>query len=328
MQEIKKILKQLTRERAKKEIDAIQRVKLPPYFQKWIKEYKKVSNRSSYLWLWTYRSVQLVTLPDVPLKYRRSLYETKSLMVMFVTLLDDVADNMKSEKLLQEILKTPFFKKKDIKFHQLNFKERRYLKFTMKLWDHIIKTIERYPKYYEFKDIFEFDLNQILNIIKYAYLVNKKNCLINKTEYCLYFPHNLPIILSFTIDLMCYLKFDIKELGKIREVGWEAQKLGQSVNWITTWEREITDKDFTSGIFAYAIDLDVLKVDELKEGKNGEIIKKIKKAEIEKKVLKECSPFYNKIKKLKKKIKTIDVGEFLLNFKKLIILQLSSRGNY
>lgn len=174
--------------------------------------------------------------------------------------------------------------------------------------------------------MFNFDISQVLNAMKYSYLVNKNLYLINKAEYWLYLPYNMVVMIYSEADLMCSVKFNTQEIGKIREILWYSQKMARIGNWISTWEREIKEKDFTSGIFAYAISSDTLSINDIKKGNKMEIIKKIKKAEIEKKFLKEWEEYYFKIKKLSKKIKTIDIKDFLSCLQKLFIFHLSSRG--
>ena len=324
---ITKILKQLTSKRIEREIKEVQEIELPPELQKWVEEYKKVGKRDDFIWKWAYKSIQLITLSDVVPKYYRSLLEVKFLMIMFITLLDDVADEFQDEKLLEEILKIPL-EKESINFKQLSQKEKRYIELTRKIWCCIERVIKKYPRYKEFKIIFEFDIAQILNTMKYAFLVNKNPYLINKAEYWMYFPYNIQCILSCTIDLMCSLKFNIQEMGVIREIAWETQKMTQTVNWITTWEREIKENDFTSGVFAFAIDSGILKVNEIKKGNKLKIIKKIKKAKIEEKLLEKGFQCYDKINKLERKIKSINIKNTLSALKIFIILQLSSRGSY
>jgi len=110
---IKEILKQLTPEKVKSENKKILKIKLPPEIEKWVKEYEKVGKRNNYIWKWFYKKiVPAITLSEVPLRYRKSLWKSKFLMVMFVVLLDDVADNMKRKRLLDQLLKIPFEQKK------------------------------------------------------------------------------------------------------------------------------------------------------------------------------------------------------------------------
>ena len=308
---IEKIIKQLTPERIKKEVALVEAIKLPPKLQKLVKEYEKVGDRDSFIWKWSYKVAQIITFPNVPKIYYNSLYITKFLMILFIVLLDDVADKLQNKILLEEILKIPF-NEKGIKLNYLTSKEKKYLKLTKKVWCTLSKTIKVYPSYKRFSSIIEYDINQILNGMNYAYLLNQYLDMSNEMESQIYLSHNTPAILSYMIDLTCLSNFNIKYLGFVRKIGWYTQLMTRISNWVATWEREIAERDYTSGIFIYT---------------NNEFqdIKKIKKLKIEKKLLKQWEQFYNRIKILKSKNKTINIGKILEKIEKLTILHLISK---
>lgn len=322
---IRKILKKLTPEKIKKEIEAIQRIKLPPELQKWIKEYEKVGERNDFIWKWTYNVVQLITLPIVPKEYQKSLFETKSCaLITFGVLINDVADKLRDGNLLNELLKVPFLKE-NIRCNRLDQKEKNYLLFTINLWKYVLDSIKRYPRCKEFKEIFDYDVLQILVSNQHDYLISTNHYFLNKEESWLYPPHTMGGMICGTLDLMCSLDFDIKELGTMREILWQAQKMARIGNWVSSWEREIHESDFTSGVFVYALDSGVVTIDDLEREDKLEIVRKIKNSKVENGLLKEWESSHKKINNLSSKIKTVDIDKFLSGLEKLLISELSSR---
>jgi len=304
-------------------------VKLPQQIQKFVKEYNKVGdpNRNEYLWKWIFRGTQIFTGDRINKKYLSKLLEVKLLLFILDTFFDDITDKyeLRNRKLLEEILKVPF-QQKYIEFNKLNKKEKKCVKFTIKIWNRIDKIIKKFPRYQKFKDIFEYDFSQLFNTLKYSYLVNQNYYLLNKTENWLYLPHSMLVVMNITLELMCSPKFNIQELAKLREVAWCAQNMSRIGNWVSTWEREITEGDFTSGVFVHALDSGIITIDDLIQGDKSEIIKKIKEGKIEEKLLKKWEQNYITIRKLIKDIKSINIKQKLLALQKIIFFHLTSRG--
>ena len=67
------------------------------------------------------------------------------------------------------------------------------------------------------------------------------------------------------IDLMNHSTFEMRELGKVREILWIAQELARIANSVVTWKRELNEFDCSSAIFAYVLGEGILTPDTWRE---------------------------------------------------------------
>ena len=150
--------------------------------------------------------------------------------------------------------------------------------------------------------------------------------IINLNEHEIYSHHNMQGMIGMTIDLMCSSEFDVKELRTFREVIWKVQQMGRIGNLITTWEREIYDNDFTSGIFACALKKNIINTDDLKkQDKKKEIIKKIKTSKVENYFLRQWEGYYNEVNFLSKNFRSIDIKKILNESEKFLIMHMITK---
>jgi len=326
---ISRILKQLTPERIKKEIEQIQKIKLPAELQKWVKEYEKVGERDDFIWKWLYKMNEVSLFFKISKRYRFSLVKVKTLFNMFIILLDDISER-NQEILLENLLRVPF-QRNYIKFKNLSIEEKQYLKFTLAVWKGIETIIKNFPNYTKYKEIFCYDVSQFLNEVKYAYLIYKHSFLMNELEYWTYFPQGMQIIIDFDLDLMCLSKSKFENLGVLREIILILQKMARIGNWLSTWEREAKYGDFTAGVFPYAVKqhiigpLDLLKTNKL-ESKKEEMINKIKASDAEKYLLRKWEKYYRLVDRTGRNLKFINSNEILKKFEYLLYMHLLSRG--
>jgi hypothetical protein len=137
----------------------------------------------------------------------------------------------------------------------------------------------------------------------------------------------MKMMIGATIDLIFSSNFDKQDLGNLRNIIWHTQKMGRIGNLINTWEKEINnDTDFTSGIFAYALNNGFITISDLKTKDKNKTINKIKRSGAEKYFFQEWENSYHQANLYNKKLKKINLNIFLVGSKKFLAMHLFSKG--
>ena len=311
----------VTRDRESRQIRDLP---LSPTVEAWTTAFARVGNRPRYLWQWCQRGVELTTLPGVPEKFRADVCDTKILSIMVNVLLDDVADRAQDRGLLEELFRIVRYEEPSCT--ALSVKDRDYADFTREVWQEYWIRARRYPLFELYRELLNYDLSQLFNTIRYSSLINRNPCLLNMAEHNLYSPHSMMQMSFATLDLMCLEKFPLDELGKLREVVWHAQCMGRIGNLVTTWQREIADRDFTSGVFAHAVTSGELSVDDLLYGEPRQIETAIERGGHEQHFLREWDYHLGCLTGLQKRFRAFDLDEVIQGLKRLLETELGSRG--
>jgi len=323
---IEKILKELTDERIEKEISYVYQLDLPDNAEKWVKSYEKIGGRNEFIWKWLFVTFSEFYLPVFSKKHKNSLLLVKFLWTMFVVLLDDVADKDQNKKLLNNLIKIPLRQENKEELKKLSKKDKKYFDFAKNIWEEIHKIISEFPNYKNLKEILYYDIKQVLNVMEYSLLINKNPILINKAEANLFFPYNMSLFVYSDFDLLCSNSKSLGYVGIIRELVFKMQRIARIGNWVSTWEREVGEKDFSSGVFIYALDRGFVKIEDLEKEKDEVVIRKIKKSKAEEEMFEEWESNYKEIKKISKDIDIIDRKKLISSCEKLLILHLSSKN--
>lgn len=231
------------------EQDEIQAIAFSPLLAERVAQYSQLGTRGDYLWKWCVYGLRAILLPSVSMELREHVTDTKMLAVMYGVLLDDVADQWQDQQFLDHLMKATLGQSSR-DFRDLGLGRAAYAQFTCTVWDEFQQRVAGYSRYAEFRDQLDYDNRQIVNTMWYSHLVNADIHLLNIEEHDVYSPHNMQMMSFATIDVMCSPEFDHREIGNLRGAMWHAQSMGRIGNLVSTWERELKDGDYSSGVFA------------------------------------------------------------------------------
>lgn len=306
-------------------IERIAASELPDELVYWARQYETVGHRNTFLWKWVLEGIRLTALPCVDARLRDSANVTKVMGVMLDVLLDDVADRSGETGYLERLLRVPFADG-PLSFEEFPAPQRAYADVTLRIWQAIHSRVQDYPGYAGLAGLLRFDYAQLLNAMRYSHLINGQVGLLNLVEHDLYLPHNMHMMVSGTIDLMCSPDFDMDELGTVREALWHAQCMGRIGNLVTTWERELPDRDYSSGVYARALQLGALRVRDLREQSPEVVRQAITSADCEAYFLRRWHRHREQILLRAPRVRSLDLRALVAGLERLIVIHLGSRG--
>ncbi len=307
------------------DIDEVVNRSLSPEIKWWVERYEAVGQRPQFLWKWCLKGLELTAIPCVDPDLSDWNNNTKLLAVMFDVLLDDIADNTTDLVFLKKLHEIVFTGRiSDI--NSIPTKKRDYAQFAISVWEEIDSRARKTPRFSEYEELLRFDQMQVVNAIQYSALINGNYRAINLTEHDMYSPHNMDMMVHGTLDLMCSSDFDASQLGYVRSLLWNASCMGRIGNLITTWERELYEKDFSSGVYALAIDEGYVTQEELYTLKPEEFNSRIRNNQCEEFFLARWHQHRAHICLLAGKINSFDVMDYVRSFDSLLRIHLGSRG--
>jgi hypothetical protein len=305
-------------------MEGIRAIRLNEAVERAMEGYERVGERDGFLWKWVRRGVEVTSLSSVEPDLWDAVCDTKTLGVMFDVLVDDVADAGSDPEYLERLI--ALTEDQPGTAGALGADRWAYLRFAEEIWREIWTRVRAYPRFAEFRDILRYDYRQLMNVMRYSALTKRHPVMMNPCEHDAYLPHNMHMMVSGTIDLMASNRFDARELGAVRQALWYAQQMGRIGNLVTTWEREIEEGDYSSGVFALGVSEGVFGIDDLAAGERDAVREAIRGSDLEERFLRRWRELRCQLLALGGRVATVDVEGLAKGLELLLRLHLASRG--
>ena len=305
---------------------AVEAVSLPPVVSEFSDLYdERVGDRNEFLWKWFHSLSPSFELSCVAPDETETLRTEKTLLTIYVTVLDDLIECHGDEATFAEARLIPFDSSRvDLDRDDVDGEVLGYL---ADLWIELEGRLREAPHYDEYADLFQYDLRQTINSVAYGEMMAGNPAAANRTGYFRYASHNMCMFPYADIDLMHSPGFDEADLGALRATLWDVQELARIGNDITTWEREIDEGDYSAGIVAFAIEQGVVTPADLRGDVDAEaVVAAIRDAGIEATFARNWVDQFRNALDCAPDTATVDLQELVTGMQTVFQYHLESRG--
>ena len=298
-----------------------------------VEEYnEQIGIRGEYLWKWLENIWPLATLDCVPEHHREVVSTHKTILSMFITVVDDLAGNIQDKRSFYEACKVPFD-------HMEARPEREgvkteHIRFLQKVWETSEAMLADAEREAEFRPLLEYDFRLGLMSMDYEGLTNAYPEMLNVPEMMDYTPHNVMMLAGADIDLMYSPSFDRADLASVREVVYRSQQLCRISNCTSTWERELMEGDLTSLVFTEALSRGLVSSEDLERLQRGDcpadaerIAESIRDYGIEAGFLKQWDQIYADLLTDISEADSVDLEAYVERVETIQHFQMASKGH-
>jgi CheY-like chemotaxis protein len=302
---------------------------LPPVVSDLADEYEtRLGHRDRFLLKWLHVVFPFFQLSSVDDRYAERCRADKTLASMYVTLIDDLGERHNDQSTLTEAAKVPFpHESVDWEAADLDLD---YLNLTESVWQTLEPRLRDAPRYDEIKSFLRYDLRQVIHAVRYSMLASDRPEMANMTEAQALGAHNMMMLTYADIDLAYSPEFTLSELGSLRSLLVELQEMARIGNWVTTWERELTEGDMSAGVFITAAEHGIISRDELRSADDPAVQRRIQDAldhaYVEEALFEQWQQRCDQLRADPPAITSIDVDGLLDGMERVMEFHLASRG--
>jgi hypothetical protein len=314
-------------ERSRRMVERISEQSLPRDLDPLVDQYRAATaDRDELLWKWLWHVFPRFRLSSVPDRHADDARRAKFYLSLYMTVLDDVSERHTDRATFQVGRTLPFEETATAADDAVDAATIDLLRSAHERLDACLADAPRGDR---FRELFEFDLRESLNTMDYNRLVNQGPQLANASGIDRYDTHNMLLYLYVDVDLAFSPGFDAADLATLRELTWDAQTLVRIGNWVSTWERELREDDYTSKVVVRAIEEGVVSCAELRSDAvaDDELIRRIKDTAIEHDLLCRWNRLYRELRGTDHDLATVDVDGFLDGLRYLLEVDVKLRGH-
>lgn len=286
--------------------------------------------RPVFMWQWVHRLAPQNTLPCVEPAHRDRVPVDKTITILFITLLDDCLEKRGDEATFNELARIPL--PAQTARPDRTGADGQYVRFAQRVWTTLIDRLRAAPHFEEYVDLFRFDIEQAIDAIRYTQIpiTSPQLATMGDLERCE--THNMAMFAYADIDLMHSPIAVQRELGPLRDAVWDAQFMARIGNWISTWERELREGDFSAGPIVYALEEGIVSHEELQRAAEGDedleerLIERIHRRGVEKEFFKRWEDHYYRLYAHDRRLGTIELEPFIEGAEEVLRYHLASTG--